>query len=177
MPDQIKVVIASSQRFKRKLILISLITLGITIYALFYFKIVPQSKSSSQAPQATNLNKNQISSQAALDNCDVTKEGNPLVRSLTKDSGIISGTFVGRILDLTQNKAKDSMKITLASIDFRQKYTFNILNRPGLIYDSKTLKLTDKSVLQTNQNIVITFSCSPNQGNSLKFDQISILKD
>ena len=167
MPDQIKVVIASPQNRKRKLFLLGFIILGIIIYAFYYFKI----------PFLTKTTQVQTNNQISLDNCNIRKEDNPLVKSISKDDNIVTGTFLGKVLSLTPVNNRSSIQITLASDDFRQKNTFDILIKPELIYDTNSAKLTDISALKVNQKLMITFNCLPKQGNLFKYDQINILKD
>jgi len=97
-----------------------------------------------------------------LASCLVTKEGNPLVESLSESAETIQVNFKGKITGLEVDPVINSRIIKLTSLDESQTYSFNIRDA------------TSSSALKTDQTLLISFICDK-KSNGFKFTKIQQL--
>ena len=135
MVDEIKVLMVQSNHRFLKItagVIIILMIIGLVIFG--YRKYVP-----SPLPA-----KRPVSHE--LDTCTVTKEGNPLVESLTTQAGTIKGVYKGKITDLSFDKILNSYLIKLTSLDNSQSYKFMVPRQEGIDF-------------KPNQTLQLSFTC------------------
>lgn len=107
-----------------------------------------------------------------LTSCSVTREGNPLVESLSANNESIQVNFKGKITGLEIDPVIKSHIIKLTSLDDSQTYKFNIRDQKGLYFDSKGE--ASGSALKTDQTLLISFTCDK-KSNGFKFTKVLIL--
>ena len=125
-------------------VIIGLVVIGLIVFG--YRKFAP----------ATLSTKRPVSHE--LDTCAVTKEGNPLVESLSTQSKTIQGKYKGKITDLAIDSIRKSFVIKLTSLDNQQSYSFNIRDQKGVFFGKNGE--ASGSALKTTQTLQISFTCS-----------------
>ena len=121
----------------RKKVLIFLLTLIVFIAFIHTYK---------QRLTIPNSYKPKTTISHTLDTCSVTREGNPLVESISAQNDKIEGVYKGKVTSLTPDPVLKSTLITLTSLDNQQSYKFMIRNEI-------------KSDLKINQILSISFIC------------------
>ncbi|MBI2597466.1 hypothetical protein HYW41_04880 [Candidatus Daviesbacteria bacterium] len=106
-----------------------------------------------------------------LDTCSVTKEGNPLVETLTAKDEAVQGTFKGKVVDLKYDRVLSAYAIKLASLDNKQSYIFTTVEQKGLI--STTKGEASGSALKTDQVLQVSFSCDT-KSNGFRYTKVLI---
>lgn len=136
---------------------ISLFFLAVVVVLLagfFYFR----SRQTSQVLPKIN---------DGLENCQVKKEGNPLVES--------PGNFKGVIQTISFNSSNTEADIQLTSAVGKQTHIFKVKAENGLaVFNPKTKKdllLTD---LRSGQTVTLTSSCAQNQDSLFKIITIAV---
>ena len=92
-----------------------------------------------------------------LDTCSLTKEGNPLVESLSDNPQTVTGIFKGRLTDLKLDPVLEAHLIQLTSLDNKQSYKFMVQNQRGLVFtpDGES----SSSALKNDQTLQVSFMC------------------
>ena len=153
MADEIKSIIVKPNRIPLKIMLRILVILFITGIVFFSLKYFPKRPNSPVKPNP------QVNS-SSLDTCSLSKEGNPLVETLSTQAGLLQGNFKGKISYLEKDPVRQSYIIKLKSLDNSQEYKFNIR--------------TSLSELKVDQIVKLSFVCNT-QTNLLDFDNLTII--
>lgn len=113
-------------------------------------------------------------SQFSISTCHITKNGNPLVGTITKVHNLLLGTFSGTIQQVTKQNSS-SVAITILSYDLTQQQTLVISNKTPL-----TNQLTGQSLpfsmLSENLKVIASFRCQPEVDQSFTITGIAIVK-
>lgn len=157
------------KKYLLPLLIVLVVLLAVGGYILYSQKsITSQTTPVQQQKKPTTTPTNQTDTTADLENCQVSKPGNPLVDNLTKLSdGTVVGTFRGNINNVSI--ASKSAKIELVSPKADQIHTFTVKQERGLVFDAVNLKELALTDLKRGQTLVISFNCFPKNSPDKQF--------
>ncbi|KKQ65530.1 MAG: hypothetical protein US86_C0010G0001 [Candidatus Daviesbacteria bacterium GW2011_GWA2_38_24] len=160
------------------LISFAILTILIPVVLFFVSKNFSLKKPATVTPSPTSR---ALSLEEQINNCSITKEGNPLVNDVqvfkTGEKEAMVGTFRANINKVYPDSTKLSPSIELVSPRGDQTHTFRVTEEKGLVYDAvnqKDLKLTD---LKPGLTVAASFNCFPDQNNLFKITQISVTSE
>lgn len=173
MPKITSLVVEASNRWL-KISLALILVLIIALTTLNYLGIIDLSKYLPFLPKKANLATEELVMPFTLDTCDIKKEGNPLVLNALPSGDGLSGQIQGLVKEVVKEPIRGSYIITLASLDDKQSYDFNILDQEDLVVDIKQ-KPSSMSGIKKDNQLLLFFQCSK-ESNLFKFNQVMIEK-
>lgn len=168
--------------YQKKVLLTFLILLLVIPFGVYLVsKSLPKKKTQNPVPvgagQAPVVKQDNLDNQ--IQNCSITKEGNPLIDDVqildTSKVKVLVGTFRANINKITPDATGLSPLIELASPRADQTHSFRVTEEKGLVYDSVNLKDLTLKDLKPGKTVSVSFNCFPSRGNLFKLTRFSVL--
>jgi hypothetical protein len=109
-----------------------------------------------------------------LQNCEVTKDGNPIVEHVQKIQDFIVGSYRGNINEYSYSPSNNTASLLLISPKGDQTQLFSLKGEKGLVFDAITMKEISLADLKRGQTVSISFNCFPKENNEFKITRINL---